>query len=179
MMFESFAPFEPNEFRIKFSASRWEREQARALRRRVFCDEQGIFCGDDGDAVDDYAIPIVALSMMGVAADRVVGAVRIHEEEPGLWWGSRLAVDAEFRRIGSLGATLIRLAVSSARAMGCQTFLAHVQAQNAPLFAQLHWDALGEVDLHGRPHLKMKADLQRYPPCANPEIGFVALKKAA
>ena len=45
MMFESFAPFEPNEFRIKFSASRWEREQARALRRRVFCDEQGIFCG--------------------------------------------------------------------------------------------------------------------------------------
>ena len=177
-MFDPFSPFSPSEFRVKFAASRWEREAAYALRREVFCAEQGLF-DDDRDGVDDYAIPIVALSMLGVAADRVVGAVRIHEEAPGVWFGSRLAVDREFRRIGAIGATLIRLAVSSAHAMGCRTFLAHVQAQNALLFHQMHWETLAEVELHGRPHLKMRADLAYYPPCRAPETGFVALRKAA
>ena len=179
MMFETVAPFRPCEFRVKFAASRWEREGAYGLRRAVFCDEQRLFAGDDRDAVDEYALPIVALSMLGVAADSVVGAVRIHEEAPGVWFGSRLAVDAEFRRIGAIGATLIRLAVSSAHAMGARTFLAHVQAQNGPLFHQMHWETLDEVLLHGRPHLKMRADLAFYPPCHAPEAGFVALRKAA
>ena len=178
MMFEPVAPFSPSEFRVKFAASRWEREAAHALRRKVFCEEQGLF-EDDRDGVDAYAIPIVALSMLGVAADQVVGVVRIHEEAPGVWFGSRLAVDREFRRIGAIGATLIRLAVSSAHAFGCRAFYAHVQAQNAPLFHQMHWQTLAEVDLHGRPHLKMRADLSFYPPCVAPETGFVALRKAA
>jgi putative N-acetyltransferase (TIGR04045 family) len=179
MMWETVVPFSPSEFRVKFAASRWEREGAYALRRAVFCQEQRIFAGDDRDEVDDYAIAIVALSMMGVAADGVVGCVRIHEEAPGVWFGSRLAVDGEFRRIGAIGATLIRLAVSAAHAMGARSFLAHVQAQNGPLFHQMHWETLDEVELHGRPHLKMRADLACYPPCDAPEVGYVALRKAA
>ncbi|WP_342028461.1 MSMEG_0567/Sll0786 family nitrogen starvation N-acetyltransferase, partial [Rhizobium ecuadorense] len=94
----------------------WERREAHALRRAVFCEEQQIFEGDDRDAIDDDAIPIVALSMLGIAADQLVGTVRIHQAEPGLWWGSRLAVHQDFRKIGALGATLIKLAVSSANA---------------------------------------------------------------
>jgi putative N-acetyltransferase (TIGR04045 family) len=78
-----------------------------------------------------------------------------------------------------IGATLIRLAVSSAHAMGATTFLAHVQTQNGPLFRQMHWETLDEFDLRGRPHLKMRADLTKYPPCHAPELGFVALRKAA
>ena len=179
MMSDPFVPFAPSEFRVKFAASRWEREGALALRRAVFCDEQGIFPADDRDAVDDYAINIVALSMLGVAADRIVGTVRIHEEAPGVWWGSRLAVDTEFRRVGAIGATLIRLAVSSAHAMGARTFLAHVQAPNEMLFRQMHWETLAEVELHGHPHFRMHADLSKYPPCRAPEVGFVALRKAA
>ena len=179
MIFETITPFLPAEFRVKFAASRWERDGAQALRRAVFCDEQQIFAGDDCDAVDDYAIPIVALSMLGVAADKVVGTVRIHEEAPGVWFGSRLAVDRDLRRVGAIGATLIRLAVSSAHAMGAREFLAHVQAQNGPLFHQMHWETLEAVDLHGRPHLKMRADLACYPPCHAPEVGYVALRKAA
>jgi putative N-acetyltransferase (TIGR04045 family) len=179
MIIESVVPFAPCEFRIKFAASRWEREGSYALRRKVFCEEQAIFQGNDRDATDEYAIPIVALSMLGVASDRVVGVVRIHEETPGLWWGSRLAVEQDYRRVGAIGATLIRLAVSSAHAMGCKTFLAHVQAQNGPLFRQMHWETLDEVDLYGRPHLKMRADLNAYAPCSTPEIGYVALRKAA
>ena len=179
MIVENILPFMPCEFRIKFAASRWEREGSYALRRSVFCEEQDIFQTSDRDETDDYAIPIVALSMLGVASDRVVGTVRIHEEAPGVWWGSRLAVENDYRRIGAIGATLIRLAVSSANAMGCKAFLAHVQAQNGPLFRQMRWETIDEIDLHGRPHLKMRADLSAYPPCATPELGYVALRKAA
>ncbi|MGV2101156.1 MSMEG_0567/Sll0786 family nitrogen starvation N-acetyltransferase [Rhizobium sp. 21-4511-3d] len=179
MMHEPFAPYRAAEFQVKFATSSWERQQAHALRRTVFCEEQKIFDGDDRDAIDDHAIPIVALSMMGVASDRLAGTVRIHEEEPGLWWGSRLAVHEDFRKIGALGATLIKLAVSSANAMGCRTFLANVQVQNGLLFRRLHWDVVEEFEIYGKPHLRMKADLAWYPPCPTPEAGFVALPKKA
>lgn len=179
MIMEPFAPFIASEYQVKFAASRWEREGAYALRRAVFCAEQGLFAQDDRDGVDDYAIPIVALSMMGIAADKVVGTVRIHEEGPGQWWGSRLAVDGSYRRIGALGATLIRLAVCSAHAMGCRTFLAHVQEQNGVLFRRLHWRVIDEVELLGKRHFRMQADLAHYPPCFSPEHGFVALPRKA
>src|SRR6201992_835366 len=67
-------------------------------------------------------------------------------------FGSRLAVHAAVRSHAKIGATLIRLAVSSAHAQGCETFLAHVQAQNVPLFRVMHWDVLAEEMLLGRPH---------------------------
>ena len=179
MMFEPFSPFQASAYQVKYATEAWERRAAIALRRQVFCAEQGIFDGDDRDALDEVAIPIVALSMYGVAADAVVGTVRIHEAEPGLWWGSRLAVASEYRRAAALGASLIQLAVSSAHARGCRRFLAHVQSQNALLFQRLHWRVLEEVELHGRPHLRMEADLAFYPPFAAPEIGFHALAKRA
>ena len=178
MIFEPFERFSPSEFRIKFAASRWEREGAYALRRQVFCEEQGLF-EDDRDTVDDYAITLVALSMLGVAADQVVGTVRIHEDEPGLWRGSRLAVARDCRRIGAIGATLIRLAVSSAHAMGAERSLRMCRPRTWPFSKQMHWKPLEEVELHGRLHVKMRADLDFYPPCHAPEVGYVALRKAA
>jgi putative N-acetyltransferase (TIGR04045 family) len=171
--------FVPCEFRIQWAATDWERRRALALRRAVFCVEQGIFPGDDVDAIDPQAQLIVALSLVGGAPDEVVGTVRIHEPEPGLWWGSRLAVHAAFRHHGRIGATLIRLAVSSAHARGCRTFLAHVQSQNVPLFERLHWRALGAETLHGRVHERMQADLAHYPPCHDPYAGFVTRSGAS
>lgn len=179
MMMEPIQAFRPAAYQIKFATSHWEHESAYALRRSVFCTEQGIFKGNDRDAIDDRAIAIVALSMLGVGAEDVVGTVRIHEEAPGVWWGSRLAVHRDYRRIGALGATLIQLAVSSAHAMNCKTFLAHVQVQNEELFRRMHWEVLEEVEIHGRPHLKMQADLAHYPPCFSPEAGYMALPRKA
>jgi len=178
-MFEPFVPFVPSGFQVKFAIDAWERAAAAALRRQVFCREQGIFAEDDRDAIDEIAIPIVAVSFLGVAPDAVVGTVRIHEAEPGVWWGSRLAVAAEFRKVGALGTALIRLAVSSAHARGCTRFLANVQSQNALLFRRLHWHTIEEIDLHGRPHHHMEADLAHYPPFRQPEVGFLALRRAA
>ena len=165
--------FRPCEYRIKWAESTWERQRAHALRRSVFCVEQGLFGGDDADDIDERAQLLVAVSCVGGAADEVVGTVRIHEERPCLWWGSRLAVAAAFRSFGRIGATLIRLAVSSAHMRGCDTFLAHVQSQNVPLFERLHWRSVQQEQLHGRLHHLMQADLRHYPPCHTPYTGFV------
>jgi putative N-acetyltransferase (TIGR04045 family) len=179
MIFDPFPAFLSPEYFLKFATEAWERRQAAALRRQVFCAEQGIFLGDDRDAIDDVAIPIVALSSLGVVADMVVGTVRIHEAEPGIWWGSRLAVAPDCRKLGAIGTSLIRLAVGAAHARGCRQFFAHVQSANVLLFQRLHWQSLGETSVHGHPHLLMRADLAQYPPIADPETGFVALLKRA
>jgi putative N-acetyltransferase (TIGR04045 family) len=179
MILDPFPAFLPAEYRIKFATDDWERREAAALRRRVFCEEQGIFSRDDRDAIDEVAIPIVAISSFCVVPHEVVGTVRIHEAEPGVWWGSRLAVAADYRRIGALGTALIRLAVASAHTRGCRRFLAHVQSQNAPLFRRLHWHTIETRDIHGRPHHFMEANLVHYPPIADPETGFVSLPKKA
>jgi len=42
MIFEPFPEFLPSEYRIKFATESWERREAAALRRLVFCDEQKI-----------------------------------------------------------------------------------------------------------------------------------------
>jgi putative N-acetyltransferase (TIGR04045 family) len=172
MIFEAFKPFIAGDFQIKFATEAWEQRGAAALRRTVFCEEQGLFAGDDRDEIDAVAIPIVAVSLLGVAAGDVVGTVRIHQPEPGLWWGSRLAVAADYRRVGALGAALIRLAVTAAHARGCRRFLAHVQSQNVAMFQRLNWISLEEVALHGRPHHRMRADLASYPPFLRAETGF-------
>lgn len=173
---ELSAAYAPVEYLVREAAQQWERDEAMALRRAVFCIEQGIFVEDDRDAVDQRAQLLVAMSCTAGLPEQVVGTVRIHRgsaADPGEWWGSRLAVHAAFRSQGHLGATLIRLAVSRAHALGCTTFLAHVQQQNVPLFRKLGWQVLDEAVLHGRPHARMQASLERYPPCHDPLSGFV------
>ena len=139
MMFEPFKPFLASAYQIKFATEAWEKRRApRRCAAQVFCGEQGLFDGDDRDAIDEIAIPIVAISLFGMAADEVVGTVRIHRSRrPGIWWGSRLAVTGQYRRRRRGRRGLIRLAVASAHARGCQTFLANVQHQNVTLFRRL------------------------------------------
>lgn len=167
------APYAPSEFRIKWTTLNWEAGEAFKLRRAVFCIEQGLFVGDDRDEIDQHAQQLVAVSCVAGMPEQVVGTVRIHRERGNVWFGSRLAVHAAFRRHGKIGATLIRLAVSSAHALGCETFLAHVQSQNVPLFRAMHWDVLAEESLLGRPHHLMQAQLDWYAPCVTPHGGFV------
>lgn len=166
--------YAPVEFLVREAAQQWERDEAHALRRAVFCIEQGLFVGDDRDEIDEHAQLLVAMSCIGGMPDQVVGTVRIHEASPGVWWGSRLAVHAAFRSQGHLGATLIKLAVTRAHAQGAHTFMAHVQAQNEALFHKLHWRTTGTLAIHGRPHVEMQPDFAHYPPCHDPVSGFVS-----
>ena len=168
--------YTPQGFRIQWASDAWMEREALALRRQVFCEEQGLFAGDDLDEIDRHepsTRSLVALTCLAGEADEVIGTVRIHQAAPGVWWGSRLAVRADWRQHKRLGSSLIRLAVSSAHALGCDEFLAHVQAQNVPLFQRLNWELLEMRELHGRPHGWMRASLAHYPPCPTPYAGFV------
>jgi hypothetical protein len=176
-------PFIPISYGFKLARDPWELQAFWKLRERIFCGEQKLFTGSDRDEHDAHMIPIIAVACEMGTPDRIVGVVRIDEREPGLWWGSRLAVDPEFRRVrsvghgpfpndqplfnglGALGAGLIYKAVSTANRLGCQTFLAAVQEQNARFFNRLHWRTLDRIDFHGRSHCLMRAELKYYPPC--------------
>jgi putative N-acetyltransferase (TIGR04045 family) len=160
-------PFVPPQFGIKLVTESWERSAALRLRRHVFCDEQRLFTEDDRDEFDVTASPIVAVDYIMGMSHRVVGTVRIHEASPGLWYGSRLAIDCEYRAVYGLGSGLVYRAVTTAHARGAHTFLANVQQQNASFFQRLGWEPLAEALLYGRPHLLMRADLARYPAAAD------------
>lgn len=179
MLLEPVAPYRAGECRIKHATEAWEEAGAAALRVQVFCREQGLFPGHDRDAIDARAFTLVALAPIFGVPDQVVGTVRIHRDGPGLWGGSRLAVDRAYRRLGAIGSGLIRLAVSTAHARGCRRFEAHVQSQNAALFQRLHWHTIREELLHGHPHHLMWADLAHYPPDDGGETGFAALLRSA
>lgn len=186
MLLEVFTPWRPRDFVFKIASTPDELEGYWALRREVFCEEQHVFEGDgDRDAVDEHAIPIICATLLAGMVDQVVGTVRIDERQPRLWYGSRLCVARDFRRLtemspsvsvrshqpvyrgfGAIGAGLIYKAVSTANRLGCDTFLADVQEQNARFFQRLHWRRLGERQLHGRPHVHMQAELEHYPPAA-------------
>ena len=168
-----------SQYTVKWVSLPWERAQAYALRQRVFCQEQGLFSGHDQDEIDPEAQLLVVVGGYSGWHEQVVGTVRIHEQASGIWHGSRLAVDADFRHQGHLGSALIRLAVSSAHALGCREFYAHVQPQNELLFQRMHWQSRGAVQLCGRPHVWMQADLAHYPPCSDPYSGQVLCGRAA
>jgi putative N-acetyltransferase (TIGR04045 family) len=110
------------------------------------------------------AYPIVALDSDAPPGEQVVGVVRIYEKAPRLWYGGRLGVHPDYRRVGRIGKGLIYKAVTTANTWGCDRFLATVQAQNVRFFQRLHWDSLEEVRLCDRPHHLMEADLVHYPP---------------
>lgn len=185
MLFDQFQEYFPQDFVFKIAETREALAGYWKLRRAIFCEEQRIFTGSDRDEIDGRAIPIVCETLIAGMEDSVVGVVRIDERQPGLWHGSRLGVAEDYRSIkrlspgvstrnrqpvhrglGALGAGLIFKAVSTAHALGCREFLATVQHQNARFFQRLHWEPLGELDLHGIPHVKMRADLTYYRPAS-------------
>ena len=78
------------------------------LRREIFCKEQGLFAVDDEDDIDRLAYPIIAIDHDAPASQSVVGVVRIYEVQPRLWYGGRLGVHANYRRVGHIGKGLIQ-----------------------------------------------------------------------
>jgi len=166
-------PIHYSDFTVKWASLDWEVDQALALRRQVFCQEQGLFDVTDRDDIDDHAQCIVAIANQGGWPDKVVGTVRIHQYREAVWWGSRLAVHPDFRARSGLGAALIKLAVCSAHGLGCEQFFAQVQHQNEKLFQRLSWQSRYPLQVRNRPHVMMEADLSRYPAFHTPFSGYV------
>ncbi len=155
---------------FELALSQQEQADYFRLRKEIFCDEQGLFDQHDRDTLDETAYPIVAIAQQPDVqpARQIVGVVRIYEEEPRLWYGGRLGVHPDFRRVGRIGKGLIQKAVTTANTWGCDRFLATVQLQNVRFFSRLHWHSLEEIEILGRPHHLMEADLAFYPPTDQP-----------
>ena len=142
----------------------WQVAAYFALRREIFAREQGLFAECDRDRFDDCASPIVAQGEIAGMPDGVVGVVRIYPDGGDTWYGGRLGVARPYRRVGAVGTALITEAVSTAHAWGCKRFFATVQEANARYFEHHHFRRLEALELHGRVHFLMQADLTHYPP---------------
>jgi putative N-acetyltransferase (TIGR04045 family) len=162
MILEHVKPFRSHDVTFKAVSEAWELRAYRRLRRRIFCDEQGLFEHDDGDSIDGRATALVAMANVAGLPDDVVGVVRIWEQDPRDWWGGRLGTHPAHRGDRTIGPGLVRLAVETACNRGCARFRANVQVGNVALFERLHWRTLGAAEVCGRPHALMEADLARY-----------------
>lgn len=150
-------------YSFKLALSDAEIQDYFQLRQQIFCEEQNLFEQNDRDSIDTHAYPIVAIAHQENQPDRVIGVVRIYEDSPSHWYGGRLGVHPDFRRGWRIGKGLIQKAVTTANTWGCEQFLATVQLQNVRFFTRLHWNSLKELDIVGRPHHLMSADLAYYP----------------
>jgi putative N-acetyltransferase (TIGR04045 family) len=137
----------------------------RALRRRAFVEQQGLFSRDDGDEHDGAERTGV---LVAVGADgTVLGGVRLHPEgdDPGLgWWrGSRLVVGTSAGAArGRIGSALVASACVAAIDAGALRFDAHVQAGHARFFARLGWERVRPIaDRGGVAHELMRWPIDR------------------
>jgi predicted GNAT family N-acyltransferase len=151
-----------------------EREDAFAVRRVVFVDEQDVderlewddwddadetthfvaYAGVD-DATDDDA------SEGGEAGERPVGAARLRPKDPdvgAVGKVERVAVLAEARESGA-GRALMNALEALGRDRGFEQFLLHSQTHAAGFYERLGYDRFGdEFDEAGIPHVKMRKD---------------------
>tara|TARA_B100001093_G_scaffold325040_1_gene310153 strand:+ start:6358 stop:6924 length:567 start_codon:yes stop_codon:yes gene_type:complete len=183
MILEKFKNYQSQDYIFKIATSSEDIEGFYQLRKDIFCAEQSLFEISDLDLIDESMIPIVCKSLIAGMEDDLIGCVRINERESGVWYGSRLGVAHNYRRVrrfssaasirnkqpcnaglGAIGAGLIYKAVSTANAIGCHQFLATVQKQNVKFFERLHWLKLNSIELHGLEHALMQADLNYYKP---------------
>jgi putative N-acetyltransferase (TIGR04045 family) len=164
-------PFFPAPLGAEVAREPWQVQAYFRLRRQIFALEQGLFEGSDRDGLDDSATPIVAQTQIAGMPDRVVGVVRIYAENEGVWFGGRLGVDPSFRRAGAIGSALITEAVSTAHAWGARKFFATVQERNVRYFCRHHFQPLREIEVCGRPHRLMSAELSAYPETLSSQYG--------
>jgi putative N-acetyltransferase (TIGR04045 family) len=150
---------------VRVAADDEQRARHFAIRRAVFCVEQGLFGGaDDRDALDEDP---ATLHVVGMEDGLVGGTVRLYPlgaaadlgpptlGARALWQGDRLAVLPECRHT-RLGAALVRFAVRTAGELGGERMVAMIQLPNVRFFEALGWQADGTVTaFHGRDHQPM------------------------
>jgi putative N-acetyltransferase (TIGR04045 family) len=150
-----------------------EGDEYRRLRREAFVVEQGLFAGSDHDDVDDdpRTVVLVAAALDG----SVLGGVRLTPRcapDIGWWTGSRLVTDPSVRTSG-VGPALIRAACAYVESAGALRFEATVQRRYQELFIGLGWNSLGDCDVAGRPHVRMRRPLNQIQRVADATKSFL------
>lgn len=135
---------------VRVVESMAEREDAYAVRRTVFVDEQGVDEELEYDEHEDHATHFVAYD-----GDEPVGAARLREPEDGLGKVERVAV-LESRREQGVGEALMRAVEAEARAGGMTKLKLHSQTRAAGFYRSVGYERRGEeFEEAGIPHVKM------------------------
>lgn len=128
-------------------------EEARAIRRAVFMEEQGFV--DEFDEVDDIATHIVLFD-----GGEAVATCRLFPSgEPGEYVVGRLAV-MRGHRGSHLGARTLAAAEDEAARRGATSVVLHAQVRAAGFYESQGYERFGEQDLdEGCPHVWMRKSL--------------------
>jgi predicted GNAT family N-acyltransferase len=127
-----------------------DRARAFAIRREVFCAEQGVpaaeeFGGRDGES----------RQYLARLAGRPVGTARLRESAPGEAKIERVAVLKAMRRHG-VGRALMDRTIADARAAGMARILIHAQCHAEAFYAAVGFRTIGgRFEEAGIPHVKM------------------------
>ncbi len=138
---------------IHWSRAQQEVQGAVAVRKQVFCEEQGVPLEDELDGRDDEALHLVA------AHDgRVIGTLRLLLDGEQAKVG-RVAVLSDWRRRG-IALEMLELAVQEARARGCTRASLASQTYAIPLYEQAGFAVDSEIfEEAGMPHVWMRLRL--------------------
>ena len=121
-----------------------------AIRRAVFCVEQGVAEDHEIDGRDPECRHYL-LRLGG----RAVGTARVRPVEPGISKIERVAVLARHRG-GGLGSALMRRVLRDLDDAGCATALLHAQAHSETFYRALGFATEGApFDEAGIPHVRM------------------------
>lgn len=137
-------------------AVRWVAEPAElagaiALREEVFCGEQGVPREEELDGRDGEALHVVALA---AGEQQVIGTLRLLLEVPRAKVG-RVAVRRDWRGHG-IASRMLELALTEARAQGCEGVRLASQAHVAALYERAGFVVESELfEEAGIPHVWM------------------------
>ena len=132
-----------------------ELDAAIALRRRVFCGEQGVSEAEELDGRDAEADHLVALGEDGT----VVGTCRLLAEDAATLRLGRMAVAPEARGRG-VAQELLHAAHAHARERGMRRMTLHAQLTARSVYARAGYAEHGEHFLDaGIEHVTMERDL--------------------
>jgi predicted GNAT family N-acyltransferase len=139
---------------VRLARNDEELRAALELRRRVFCDEQGVSPAADRDGHDLEAIHVVAVEDGG----EVVGTCRLLFRGQIARLG-RLAVERSARRRG-IGAAILGAAADVARTAGATEIDLHAQTYALDLYRNEGYRQRGEEFVEeGIPHVAMRKSL--------------------
>ncbi|MPY71416.1 MAG: GNAT family N-acetyltransferase [Alphaproteobacteria bacterium] len=141
-----------DEFEVIEAGDDAARRSAFAIRRTVFCDEQGVAPEEEFDAADTDA---ATRHYLGFLRGEAAGAARLRFLDARTAKIERVAVLHARRRRG-LGAALTRRVISEARAAGAESIVLHAQTQAEGFYAALGFVTCGAGFLEaGIPHVRM------------------------
>lgn len=146
-----------SETEVRVVSTDVERDDAFAVRKAVFVDEQGVSEDIEWDKYDDPDADVT--HFVGYRDGEAVGAARLREYEPGVGKVERVAV-LESARGEGWGKRLMDVLESEAKSAGFDSLVLHGQTSAEGFYHGLDYETTSDVfDEAGIPHVTMEKSL--------------------